>query len=92
MLLMPLASAFIEGSCQNDQMHMGMVAEIPFMGVEYGMDTAAASHVGIAAAEAVDRLPGGLEEQVVCDPLMSPEQSPQLCRYREGHHEVINGQ
>jgi hypothetical protein len=73
-------------------MHMGMVIEIAGMGVEYSMGTCAAAQMRIAAGKAVDRLPGGFKQQIIGRPLLGPEQSPQLRRYRDGDHEIVNRQ
>jgi hypothetical protein len=61
-------------------MHMGMVIEIALMGVKHSMRTTAAPQMRIAAGKAIDRLPGGCEQQIIGKALLGPEQSPQLCR------------
>jgi len=45
-----------------DQMHMRVIIEIAFMGVEDSMDTAASAQLWIAACKATDRLPGRFEQ------------------------------
>ena len=88
---MPLSVALIECSCRYNQMDMWMVIEIAFMGVEYSMGTTTAPQLWVAACKTLDCLPGSFEQQIVGNSLMSPEQSPQLYRYCEGQHEIING-
>ena len=92
LFLSPSPAACVDGSGWHNQMHMGMVFEIAGMGVEYSMGTCAAAQMRIAAGKAVDRLPGGFKQQIIGRPLLGPEQSPQLRRYRDGDHEIVNRQ
>jgi hypothetical protein len=73
-------------------MHMRVVIEIAFMGMEDSMGTAAATQLWIATCKAIERLPGGFEQQIVGNPLMCPEELPQLRWYSEGNHVIVNRQ
>jgi hypothetical protein len=54
-------------------MHMGMVIEISGMGVEHGMGTSAALQLRVPAGKAIDRLPGGFEQEIIGNLLVGPE-------------------
>lgn len=71
-------------------MHMWMVIKIAGMGVEHGMGTSAALQLRVPAGKAIDRLPGGFEQEIIGNLLVGPEQSPQLSRYCEGNHKIVN--
>ena len=54
-------------------MYMGMVIEIASMGVEHGMGTSAALQLRVPAGKAIDRLPGGFEQEIIGNLLVGPE-------------------
>jgi hypothetical protein len=63
--LTPLATALIERSCGHDQMHMWVVIEIAFMGMEDSMGTAAATHLWIAACNVPRQPPWPIRDNQV---------------------------
>ncbi len=71
---------------------MGVEVQAAAVGMQRRMGTGDSLEPGISAGKGVHRLPGGFEQQVVGDALLSPEQSPQLGRHGEGDQEIHHRQ
>ena len=92
LFLLPSFPVHVDGTGGHNQMHMRMVIEITLMGMQHSMGTGAASQLRIPAGKAVNRLPGGFQQQIIGNALVGPEHSPQLCRHRGSDHEIVDRQ
>jgi hypothetical protein len=90
--LPPLPFCLIHRTCRHDQMDMRMVIQPAAVGVQHRMGTASPFQPWISAGKGLDGLPGCLQQQIIGDALMLPEQLTQLTGHGEGHQVIVDWQ
>jgi hypothetical protein len=79
----------VEAAGGDEQMGVGVIAEVTTMGVQHGKDCGARAQVARVSSERGDGVGGAAQERVVDYLLVTAREGAQRRRQREGEQEVL---